>query len=762
MEIRGSLKLKPRGHGEYLLWEYFSAKVNFCSFYSQRKFKMLLLTYARSGLPSAPLIVVATLALNCTGLAFAQGVASPSDTQKVEGNQQTVESKDALPTVFVVVRKREESAKDVPMSVSAMSGQVLEKIGAKNVRDIGSLFPGVSFNDSNSGGGEFSIRGLTSSGSGSDTSVGLYVDEVFIGDDAAMSQRLFDLNSFQVLRGPQGTLFGRNSVAGAINVVTNKPTSKFGGSVDATLGNYALKQIGGTLNVPLASDDKLSLRVSAVKREREGYLTNLAVPGVAGNDENGSSLRAHLLARPTDTLEVLLSADDSTDKTCDNMFRLVDGKLFTGNTNPNQSAWDGPCGSVRRVQGGSLRADQDLGDKKLTFITASRTRKTEFLTDRDFTSADVLKTGLNTDESSVTHELRLAGTSNKNLKWVTGLFYFSRDYNQNTVLELGPGMLGVGRRNLVNAIADLHTESKAGFASADYAVTNSVNVELGVRYTSEQKSMNYVQTATFPIPGFGVVPAFIKQVTGDQWSPTLTGTLKLNEEANVYGRFAKGYKSGGFNAGPSSDPSKVEFKPEHLDSYEVGYKGSLWNGRLRLDASLFRLEYKDIQLSDQDGAGFFISNAAIARSNGIETQLTAKLADYLLLSAGVGYVDAQYLSYGKRTGNRLPRAPRLTASITPQFTWAANSGGNFFFVPELAFRGENYVDSANTEQFKQPEHTIINLRAGYSNKQWSVTGWVRNVTDKRVTMGGFAVAPLIYAVTTSPPRTLGIETKWNF
>jgi iron complex outermembrane receptor protein len=723
---------------------------------------MKLFTYARSGLPSVPLIVVATLVLSCTKLVFAQSVPSLSDTQKVEGNQQSEESKDVLPSVFVVVRKREESAKDVPMSVSALSGQDLEKIGAKNVRDVGSLFPGVSFNDSNSGGGEFSIRGLTSSGSGSDTSVGLYVDEVFIGEEAAMSQRLFDLNSFQVLRGPQGTLFGRNSVAGAINVVTNKPTSKFGGSVDVTLGNYALRQIGGTLNVPLASDDTLSFRVSAVKREREGYLTNVAVPGVAGNDENGSSFRAHLLARPTDTMEVLLSADNSTDKTCDNMFRLVAGTLFTGNTNPNESAWDGPCSSDRRVQGGSLRVDQDLGDTRLTFITASRTRKTEFLTDRDFTSKDALKTGLNTDESSVTNEIRLTGTNNKRFKWVIGLFAFSRDYKQNTVLELGPVFLGPGRRNLVNAIADLHTDSKAGFASADYAVTNSVNVEFGVRYTTEQKSMNYLQTATFPIPGFGVVPAFTKEVTGAQWSPTLTGTLKLNEEANVYGRFAKGYKSGGFNAGPSSDPSKVEFKPEYLDSYEIGYKGSLWNGRLRLDASLFHLDYQDIQLSDQDGAGFFISNAAKASSDGIETQLTAKLTDYLLLSAGVGYVDAQYLSYLKRTGNRLPRAPRLTASITPQFTWAANSGGNFFFVPELAFRGENYVDNANTELFKQPEHTIVNLRAGYSNKQWSVTGWVRNVTDQRVTMGGFAVAPLINAVTTSPPRTIGIETNWKF
>ena len=153
-----------------------------------------------------------------------------------------------LGEVVVTARKREEQAKDVPMSISVIGGDRLERHGDANLRDIGSLFPGVSFNDSNSGNGEFSIRGLTSAGSGSDTSIGLYVDGVFVGNEAAASQRLFDLRNIQVLRGPQGTLFGRNTVAGAINIETRMPESGFSGSLDSTLGNYGLRQFGGTLN----------------------------------------------------------------------------------------------------------------------------------------------------------------------------------------------------------------------------------------------------------------------------------------------------------------------------------------------------------------------------------------------------------------------------------------------------------------------------------------------------------------------------------
>lgn len=663
--------------------------------------------------------------------------------------------------VIVTARKRDERAQDVPMSISAIGGERLERIGADNLRDLGGAFPGVSFNDSNSGVSEFSIRGLTSAGSGSDTSIGLYIDDVFVGDEAATSQRLFDIDSFQVLRGPQGTLFGRNTVAGAINVVTRKPEPEFGVATEATFGNYGLRQFGGVLNVPLG--ERAAVRINYVDRERDGYLQNLANPGEYGNDEDGQSLRLHLLADPTDNLRLLLSVDGSRDRTCDNMFTLVGGSLYNGNTDPDVSAWDGACGRSADVKGVSLRADQRLGDLSLTSITAYRERETAFLTDRDFTALPILQTGLDTDESQFTQELRLAGATSDRLNWVAGLYYYKRQYFQDTILDLGPGFLGPGLRNIVHAVADTDAESYAAFGSAEYQLSDRLTVELGLRYTHETKQVAYEQTATLPIPGYGVVAPFEKDVEGGEWSPTLTLSWDVAPDAMIYGRVARGFKSGGFNAGPSSDPARIEFQPETLMSYEVGYKGRLLDGRLLFDGDVFYMDYTDIQQSDQDGAGFFISNGASARSYGVETQAQWRLTENAILNAGLGYVDARYEEFGARSGNDLPRAPRWTGSVSLDLSRDLGGAGSIFIIPEVTYRGDNYVDSSNTELFRQEANTLVNLRAGFRSKShWSVVAWGRNLTDERFTLGGFAVAPVLYAHTPSPPRTYGVDLRWEY
>jgi len=663
---------------------------------------------------------------------------------------------------MVTARKRLEDAQAVPMAVSAINGERLERNGGMNLRDIGGEFPGVSFNDSNNLGGEFSIRGLTSAGSGSDTSIGLYVDEVFVGDEGAASQRLFDLDSFQVLRGPQGTLFGRNTVAGAINIVTRKPEPQFGGSLDASVGDYGLRQFGGTLNVPLAGD-RLMARISYVDRSRDGYLKNQARPGERGNGEDGQSVRLHVLGKPTDTLDLLFSADASRDRVCDNMFSLVGGSVYDGNTDPDVSAWDGPCGHEVKVRGFSFRADQQMDGATFTSISAYRKRDSTFLTDRDFTALPILASGLDTDEKQFTQEFRLASPGDERFNWVLGTFFFDRDYYQDTILQLGPGFLGPGLQNDVHAMADTSTRSYAVFASGEYALSDRLKGELGLRYTHESKSVDYVQTATLPIPGFGVVAPFSKKVSGGEWSPTVSLSWELQPGTIAYGRVARGFKSGGFNAGPSSDPSQIEFQPETLTSYEVGYKTRLLDGRLRFDWDAFYLDYAHIQQSDQDGAGFFISNAASARSYGSEMQLSAWLGGHAVVHAGLGYVDAKYLSFGSKSGNRLPRAPKWTGSLSVDLSWDVGSAGSLFVIPEVLYRDANYVDSANTELFRQRANTVLNLRAGFeSYAGWSLTAWVRNATDERYTLGGFAVAPVVYAVTTSAPRTFGVDLRWTF
>jgi iron complex outermembrane receptor protein len=663
--------------------------------------------------------------------------------------------------IVVTARRRVEALQDVPMAVTVLGGEELARRGAANLRDIGGAFPGVSFNDSNSSGGEFTIRGLNSAGSGSDSSIGVYIDEVFVGAEQAAGQRLLDIESFQLLRGPQGTVFGRNTVAGAVNIVTRKPENGLGADLSATVGNYNLKQYGVVVNVPIV-DDRLLTRLSYVKRKREGYLANDAAPGEPGNNENGETWRAQILARPTESLDVLLSLDSIKDNGCENMFRLVGGRLFTGVTDPDRSAWDGPCESDREAGGVSLRVDQRFDTMAFSSISAFRKRDTSFLTDRDFTVQPILSTGLNSDEDILSQEFRLVSTGDRALNWAAGLYYFQRDFTQDTILDLGPGFLGPGKRNIVTATAHTETQSWAAYASAEYRITDAWRAELGLRYTYETKDLEYMQTATLPIPGFGVVAPFKDKTDGGEWSPTFTLSYHLNDDAMLYGRLARGYKSSGFNTAASSNPSRIAFDPEFVNSYELGYRAAYLDGRVRVDGNVFYLDYKSIQVADQDGAGFYIGNAAAARSFGAELQLNARLNRFVDLSAGAGYVDAQYEEYGARSGNAMPRAPRWTGSLALDMH-APATGGKLFVAPEIFYRSKNFVDSANTPLFAQPAHTLVNLRAGYRHDDgWSIAAWGRNLTDERFNLGGFAVAPLLFAVTTSPPPTYGVDLRWEF
>jgi iron complex outermembrane receptor protein len=301
------------------------------------------------------------------------------------------------------------------------------------------------------------------------------------------------------------------------------------------------------------------------------------------------------------------------------------------------------------------------------------------------------------------------------------------------------------------------------YASGELALTDALKMDLGLRYTDESKSIDYEQTATLPIPGFGVVSPFRKRISGGEWSPTLALTYALNPDAKVYGRVARGHKAGGFNAGPSSNPDQIVFQPETLTSYELGYKARSHNGRTEITADIYYIDYNNIQQADQDGAGFYISNAASARSYGAETQFAFRMGDHATVNTNLGYVDARYGEFGAKSGNMLARAPHWTGSVNLDMSWYVGSSGTLFLIPEVAYRSLNYVDSANTTLFRQRAHWDMNLRAGYASfDDWSITFWTRNATDQRYTLGGFAVAPLLYAVTTSPPRTYGIDFQWTF
>jgi iron complex outermembrane receptor protein len=699
----------------------------------------------------------ATAGLLASGLLC--GVAYPQEaTQPTDAAHRAI-----IDEVVVTARKRNEQIQDVPMSVSAVGAQDLEEGGYTMLKDIGFLFPNVSFNDSNGSGASLSIRGLESDAFGGDASVGLYLDEVYVGSEGTLGQRIVDIERIEVLRGPQGTLFGRNTVAGAINVTSVKPSAEPEFKLDATYGSYDLVSLRAVASGPLASD-RLFGRITAAHRTRDGQLEN-RLGGPAGNDQDGQSARAQVLFVPADSLELLLSLDASRDRTFDNLFDITGANALGRDPDgyDRVSEWSPRGFNDRDIWGASVRATYTVDDLTVTSISALRSTKGGFLSDRDFTSIPILETGSKSNDDSFSQELRLSTSHEKGTNWVLGLYYFGLDDDRETDVHILEGFLGPGLRDDVVTKAHTQTWSAAIFGNLDFALSDTTNLELGARYTHDQRDLSYEQTAALPIPGFLPVPLFTDSVSNGELTPTATLRYKASENFMTYVRYARGYKSAGFNSGPSANPDQLVYKPEFVDSAEIGFKSDLLNQRLRLNLTAFYLEYKDIQLSELDFSGGFVSNAAEATSKGAELEIKIAPTAGLQLAAGIGYTDASFKKFLDRTGNRLPRAPKWTASFVGEYQWALTSGVDAFARGEAAYRSENFIDTSNSSIFEQPSHTVVNARFGIqsSNGRWQVAAWGRNLTNEDYLLSGFSL-PFANYITIAEPRSYGVDVSFHY
>jgi iron complex outermembrane receptor protein len=375
----------------------------------------------------------------------------------------------------------------------------------------------------------------------------------------------------------------------------------------------------------------------------------------------------------------------------------------------------------------------------------------------------MLTIGLDTDDQQFSQEFRATSTGNDRLKWIAGVFLFDRSWLTTSTLGFGPAYLGFGRSTSVRARSDIHTFNAAGYGSAEYFLTPELSAEVGLRYSFERKKLNYQQTVGLPLPQFLPVPLLRRSIDGDDFAPSAGLTYRWSPDFRTYVRVARGFKGGGFNAGPSSNPASIEFQPEYMNTYEVGFKSELFDHRLQLNAAAFYLEYKDIQQSQQSSAGFFITNGASARSYGGEVSAVLRAADDLLLTANAGYTDAKYREFGLLSGNRLPRAPRWTAHAGADWTFLRAGWGQAYLRPDVSFRSRSFFDNENTALLAQERHVVLDLRVGIdSSSNWSAGIWGRNLTDRRYSVGSFSLLPFAYYVTPAAPRTFGVDFSVRF
>jgi iron complex outermembrane receptor protein len=682
-----------------------------------------------------------------------------------------------LQSVTVTAQKRPQPLQQVPLAVTVVGAQEIENRGVAGFSELLNSVPNVTIDQSVSSQPIISVRGISSSTNniGIESGVGVVVDDVFLGRPSAFSTQLIDVERVEVLRGSQGTLFGKNTIGGLINIVTSLPSRVFGAAADVTGGSYGLRQVRGFVTGPMG--DSLAGKVSFTGRQRDGWVTN-RTPGAADfMSENFGGVRAQV--RGTGGGFVwLLSAEHSRDKAVENYYDIRSGAFsaFDSNGADRSIATNGKDKFTRTVDGASLKAEGRVGSIDLVSVTARRGVNWEGVSDQDYTALDIVTQGRKEKQVQWSQEFR-ASARHGALNWLAGLYFFDQkqDGVDNTTLGEGaPPALGAGNipgyKETSDTTLHLKTRSAAAFASGTYALNERLELNGGLRYTRETKSMNYVQRLVNPIGLvdflYAEVAPFSDSLRDAKWSGDLGVSFKIDKDINTYAKVTRGFKAGGFDTSAASTPNPGDrkFGAETVRAYEIGVKSMLAGGKVRLNAAVFSMDYRNKQEQFFNGSDQVVSNAAKAKVEGAEVELTTRPVQGLQLGASTGYLDARYRNYLTNSGNRLIDAAKVTASGSIQWEGTLAGGTSWMTRADLRHRGAAFQTPANDPRFVQPASTLLDLSLGLrdSTGRHSLLLWVKNATNRTYTVGSYEVGAFgTEYMQVNAPRMIGLEYRVN-
>ena len=694
----------------------------------------------------------------------------------------------------------EERLLDVPISVSVVGPQEIQDQTASLLSDLSTKIPNVQAGPGSLSPG-YVIRGISSQ-SGGDAgfapAVGVYVDEVFLGRDRAFNFVLNDVESVEVLRGPQGTLYGKNTIGGTVNLTTRRPTDEFEFLGDITYGTDDLFQLRGSVSGPLV-EERLRLRVSGIFKDRDGYVDN-RFRGEDVNDDDEWGGRFMLQALPSDNLLVEWSGDyyESDDTSVLETTQLLFPPIPPFDVIPPQIADDRKVDlntkdfAERDLWGTSLRLEYDWDGYTLTSITAYREYDSDFRDDSDATPLDMFDVGREENLEQFSQEIRLASPRDVPVPWLVGLYYYDSDLESFRGIRVGEGfptiLLGApplppGFVETAQTNVEIDTESFAAFASASYDITERLTISAGLRFTRVEKDETYAQfydqTPSILVPLFAiVVPPTSDDFTDNEFSGDVSLSYAFSDLHVGYVKYSRGFKAGGFQADvisppPFTAPTTLDFDPEFVDSYEVGFKSVWLEGRFGANLAAFYYDYDDKQERVNTGVSFIISNAAEADAWGLEAELFAEPVPGLELFGSYGYLDAEYDDFlnatgpgmGDFSGNELVGAPRRTGSLIAQYTTPLEYGQGL----ELTLRGEAdysdefFTNTANANVVERDRSMIYNARIGVRSDRWGLYLYGKNLNDEDILGGGVdLLGSAIVARTINRDREFGVELRFRY
>ncbi len=703
-------------------------------------------------------------------LAFA--LVAPAGAQEAEAEQP---NDDGIGLIVVTAQKRAENVQDVPIAITALGSQFLETRGVDSIDDLGTVAPNVKFERAPASKtiSQIAIRGSVTINPAItwEPAVGLYLDGVYIAKAQGSIFDIADLERVEILRGPQGTLYGRNALAGAVNLVTKKPSGEAGGMAEVTYGSFNEVRLRGVVDLPQMG--AFSAKVSGQYRKRDG-LIDLTAPDGRGRRSTDSidsgSFMVQLRAEISDSVTADYTYDYSKSNQTPPFSQLLrvnrngdprdifdpgspsyafGGAFFPLDTvaKPDRistAAIDAPVYERSRSYGYALTLTADLGNAELKSITAYRDLAWADGLDLDGSPFPVAFTQRISDYHAFSQELQVTGTAFADrLAYVVGAFYF--DEKAET---LNPQTYFGGGVDLDSNYGS-NTQAWALYAQLDYDITERLKLTLGGRRIIKKKDISRFFRVNFD-PANGIFsPLVVADLAyGDlpdakftDFSPAVTLSYEASDNVNAYARFAQGFKSGGFNgesnvfAAPTAAcPSGAlelcqPYLPEQVDSYELGVKSRFLDDRLIVNLAAFRNDSKDMQLSvftATTGAASVIQNAAAARIQGLEIETVLRPVDALTINASLALLDPEYKRFIDGgvdvSGNRaFPHAPKTTASIGADWKVAEGDWGRFNIYADLSYSSKYFTfpyaltAPATSDQVagssQSPGRTIVNLRA---------------------------------------------------
>jgi iron complex outermembrane receptor protein len=716
----------------------------------------------------------------------------------------------ALEEVVVTATKRAQSLQDVPMAVNAFNADTIETAGINDAGDLAILTPALNINvNTNPFAARMVIRGVGTAQTDPalEPSVGLFIDGIYLGRTGLGMSDLTDIERIEVLQGPQGTLYGKNTNAGAISVITKKPSfEKSEGYIEASVGNYSMNKLTASISGPLTQN--LAYRLSGNINQRDGYYDNSA--GVDFNDADDWNIQGKLQWEPTESLSILLSgsrverdttccgADAVQDESVNN--ELVAQGLSPDSNDPYdynvQSSADNRFAMESDLL--SMTIDYDTGWGAIKSITAWNDYSYRVDQDPDRSELDILT--LSNDKysgDSFSQELRFTASPSDNVDYMLGIFYLEQNTKRGgdePFVFIGDDIITIGSQqdlpfplpfnflvqpgDSLTVDMDQDAETIAFFGQGTWHIGDQWHITGGLRWSDEEKksdlfSQTYSTAFSYQILGASFLDSVSTPIdatlerSSDNVDWMLRAALDIGDDSMVYASAGTGTKSGGFQTVNGAADDR-EFDDEDTTTYELGVKSTLLDARLRINAAAFYSEIENFQAQRQleTGIGTYVSNESKVETSGVDLQVEAAPMPNLVLSAGLLYMHKYEITDGPEKGADLPFTAEFSGTLAATLVFPLGDGG-VYWRTDYSYMDDHVTNVASAAQLRDADYdnrNLVNSKLGWRNDSWNVSIWGKNLTDDKYAMQ--TAAPFLVsgmdAYFLAPPRTFGATVRYTF